>query len=595
MTTETLPGHRSGAADAAPDPVTLALLWRSLINVSEEMGLTLRHTAFSPALREAHDYSASLHDPDGRLVAHGSFTPGHTGGSIFGVPQALARLDRPLAEGEAVLYNDLPITAGHLPDITSIAPIYVDRELIGYSVCSAHHSDVGGLAPGSLAIEGAHDVYAEGLRIEPVRYYVDDEPNPEVFSLLKANVRMPEWFEGDLRAQMSANRRGIRRIRELVEQYGVHTMRAAVVEIMDRSERRMREAIAALPDGRYRFADQMDDYGAGTEPIPMVATVEVRGEEIEVDFEGTGPQVAAGINSYLSFTSAYTVFALKAVLDPRSPQNAGSLRPITIKAPAGSFVNPRHPAPAAGRAIVLTRVVDVVIGALAELVPDRVVAAPSQFCNSSFGGIDPRTGGRFIYFELLFGGTGARRGSDGTEAVCSGLIINNIPVEVYEASSPMRVERLSIDRDSGGPGEFRGGCGVRKDIRVLAPDVSLTNMGDRCRFPSYGLFGGRPGTLGATTLLRDGAETVLSSKGSYEVGEGDVVSIRISGAGGCGEPRDRDPEAVRRDVLEGYVSVEAAARDYGVVLAGDGFEVDREATAARRARLAAAAGQGREA
>ncbi|MCW3062829.1 MAG: hypothetical protein JWN32_1, partial [Solirubrobacterales bacterium] len=325
------------------------------------------------------------------------------------------------------------------------------------------------------------------------------------------------------------------------------------------------------------FEDRLDDYGPDTGPLTIKVAIEVAGEELAVDFAGTSAQVEAGINAYFGFTLAYTLFAIKAVLDPDGPGNAGSLRPIEIAAPPGCFLNPRHPAPGGGRAVVLTRVVDVVIGALAQAVPGQVVAAPSQFMNSAFGGSAGSAAEQFVYFELLFGGTGARPDRDGSEAMCSALDVSNIPVEVYEATSPMIVERFEIMPDTGGAGRFRGGCGVRKDIRVLADSIVLTNMGDRTVTAPYGLAGGHPGRAGRSVLHSAAGTSDLESKGIYVLNSGDLVSLRLSGGGGYGDPLDRDPEGVAADVREGYVTEEGARRDYGVSFA-PGTTTRREST-----------------
>lgn len=582
--------------DARVDPITLSIVWKNLIATAEEMGAVLKRTAFSPALREARDFSASIHDGAGQLVAHGLFTPGHTGAAMHGVPALLARIDTAnLRPGDALLYNDLTLSLGHLPDMFSVMPLFAGDEIVGYSVTSAHHVDVGGPAPGSLAIEGVRDVYAEGLRVTPVRYYVGGEPNPDVFELVKANSRLPDRVEGDLHAQMNANRRGAERFAELIERYDVATVRAAMAQIQSHAEVAMRRSIAAVPDGRYECEDRLDDYGPGTAPLTIKVAVAVAGDELTVDFTGTSPQVEAGINAYFGFTVAYAFFAIKAVLEPAAPGNAGSLRPIRITAPEGCFLNPSHPAPGGGRAVVLTRLVDAVIGALFHAVPDRVVAAPSQFMNSAFGGSAGSGSAQFVYFELLFGGTGARPDRDGSEAMCSALDVSNIPVEVYETTSPMLVERFELIPDAGGAGRFRGGCGIRKDIRVLADSIVLTNMGDRTATAPYGLGGGRPGQIGRSVLESSTSVRDLASKGTYVLNRGDLVSLRLSGGGGYGEPFERDPERVCLDIREGYVTEAAARRDYGVCLVPGTTDVDRAATHRARAGGAAPASDTKEA
>jgi N-methylhydantoinase B len=547
------------------DPITLAVVWNALISASEEMGAMLKRTAFSPGLREAQDYATTIYTRDGQLVAHGACTPGHVGAGIMGVPKVLRSFHEPdLNPGDAIIYNDLSLSNGHLPDFFCLSPIFVDEELLAYAVSSAHMIDIGGLAPGSLAIEGAVDVYAEGMRVTPIKFFRAGEPVAEVVQLISDNVRLPEKVIGDLNAMVNANRLGATRIGEIAKTYGATTVSLLFEAIADRSEQVTSEAIQAVPNGVYRFEDQLDDYGADTEPLHISAVVTVTDDRVTVDFDGSSPQVAAGINSYLGFTWSYTLFALKALIDPETPLNSGTARRFNVSAPEGSFLNPRHPAPGGGRAIVLTRVIDVVIGALSQAIPDRAVAAASCFVNACLGGHDPRTGDPFVYFELLFGGSGAGAAGDGVEAICSGLDVNNIPIEISESGCPIVVERLAIVPDSGGAGRYRGGCGIRKDIRILADEITFTNMSDRVATGAYGLLGGGTGTRGVTVLRRGFEEVPLESKGVVALQRGDVLSWRIGGAGGYGLPAERAREQVLSDVVEGYVTLEGARRDYGV-------------------------------
>lgn len=549
------------------DPVTLAVVWNSLSSISEEMGAMLKRTAFSPGVREAQDFSTAIYSRDGRLIAHRMATPGHLGAGIHGVPKVIATLDEStLEQGDGIIYNDLSLSVGHLPDFFCLTPIFVNDELLAFAVASAHMIDVGGLAPGSLAIEGVPDVYAEGLRVTPIKLFRAGVPNRDVFELINANVRLPDKVSGDLHAVMNANRLGVHRVAEVVERYGVGTVLDCFEGILQRSEEVMREAIRRIPNGTYSFEDELDDYGVGTDPLRIVTRIMVEDDHISVDFSGSSPQVAAGINSYFGFTFAYTMFALKSVIDPLSPSSHGTTFPFQIVAPEGCFLNPRHPAPAGGRAIVLTRIVDVIVGALSKAMPDRVVAAPSSFVNAVLGGMDPATGEPFVYFELLFGGSGAGSNRDGVEAICSGLDVNNIPVEVSESSCPIIVQELAVIPDSGGPGRYRGGCGIRKDIELLTDGVTFTNMSDRVRTSPYGLFGGRPGTSGQTLVRRGSEEIALASKGVFTLKKGDILSLRLGGAGGYGPPHERNRAAVVGDVREGFVTSEDARRNYGVTL-----------------------------
>lgn len=549
------------------DPVTLAVVWNSLIGVADEMGAMLKRTAFSPGLREAQDFATTLYTANGRLVAHGECSPGHLGSGVFGVPKVIARLDpSDLAPGDGIVYNDLSLSVGHLPDVFCLTPIFVKGELLAFAVSSAHMIDVGGLAPGSLVIDGARDVYAEGLRVTPVKLFRGGEPIAPLIELIAANVRLPEQVVGDLGAVMNANRLGAQRVAELATRYDPRVIVESFAALTRRSEQTTRAAIASVPNGTYTFDDQLDDYGPGTAPLRVAARVTVEDEDISVDFEGSSPQVSAGINSYFGFTAAYTVFALKSVIDPHSPMNDGVVRPLHVSAPEGSFLNARHPAPGGGRAVVLTRVIDVVNGALSKALPERVPAAPSSYVNACIGRGHDEDGAAFVYFELIFGGSGASAEHDGVEAICSGLDVKNIPVEVSESTCPIVVERLALVPDSGGAGRTRGGCGIRKDIRVLADGVTFTNLSDRVDTAPYGLAGGRPGTSGMTVLIRDGEELVLPSKGVVELRRADVLSLRLGGAGGFGPPEERLHESLRHDIREGYVTELGAERDYGLAL-----------------------------
>jgi N-methylhydantoinase B len=330
----------------------------------------------------------------------------------------------------------------------------------------------------------------------------------------------------------------------------------------------------------------MDDIGPDTAPVEAKVTVTIGKGRVVVDWAGSGPQREAGLNSYLHYTSAYSIAAVKSVTLPTTPQNEGMIRTIEVKAPPGSFFNPIHPAPCGGRAVVSHRIYEVVMGALAKAAPKRVIAATAHFFNPNIGGTDIRNGKPFICWESIIGGIGARATKDGVEATSSPWNGTNVPIEIQESRNPVMIERLELIPDSAGPGRFRGGCGIRKDLRLLAPSATLTNLGDRHINPPYGLDGGKPGQLGMS-LLNPGTRKArkLHSKGTYRLNRGDLISWRTSGAGGVGAALARDPEAVRRDVRNGLVSLAAAARDYGVVLDRRTLALDNEATAKLRTRL----------
>jgi N-methylhydantoinase B len=357
-----------------------------------------------------------------------------------------------------------------------------------------------------------------------------------------------------------------------------------MLEIIERSEAQMRAAISEMPQGTFVFEDQLDDYGPSTQPIKFKVAVTIANGEILLDWDGTDPQVEAGMNAYLHYTHSYSIAAVKSVTLPQSPQNEGVIRCIKIKAPLGSFVNAARPAACGGRAVASHRIYETALGALAQAVPERVIAAGSHFFNPMIGGIDPRNNKPFILWEIIVGGIGARANKDGFEATASPYNTTNVPVELQEIATPVMVERVELVRDSAGAGRFRGGAAIRKDIRLLADDTNFYNVGDREKSAAFGLFGGASGDLGRTLLNPDTPrQEVLSSKGTYRLKIDDVISWQTCGAGGIGDPFSRDAELVLKDVLDGFVSVEGAARQYGVVVDAAARQVDLSATEALRA------------
>lgn len=545
------------------DPITLTVVWNGLLAIAEEMGSTLRRTAFSEAVREGEDFSTGVFDRQARLIAQGNFTPGHLGSMPYVVKTVLEYFPADtLRPGDAVLLNDSFLGSGHFPDCFLVSPSYADDRLIGFVVTTAHHIDVGGAAPGSQRVHGVTEAFQEGLRILPVRLIREGRFDDDILRMILANVRVPEKVEGDLRAQANANRAGVARLADLYRGHGADVAEAAYDAILDRSEARMRALISDIPDGTYSFDDCFDDYGPGTPPIPVAVDVTVRGDGIEVDFSRSGDQVPAAINAYINYTRAYTVFAVKVFCDALLPQNDGGIRPITTKAREGCFFNPIFPAPSGGRAAVQIRIFDAINGALAQALPDRAMGAFSHWSNPNIGGIDPETGKPFVMYDLAFGGYGGRSDKDGAEALAPVMNCRNIPVEVHETNNPVRVRRLELMADSGGAGEFRGGAGLRKDIELLADEAVMTGLGDRHANRPFGVFGGKPGAAAHTVLNPDGAARQLGSKDVTALKRGDVVSFQLAGAGGYGDPARRDRARILADLADGYVTPEGARRDY---------------------------------
>jgi N-methylhydantoinase B len=558
-----------GGSRTAVDPVTLSVLWNRLLSITEEMGSTLRSTAFSEAVREGDDFSTGIFDSKARLIAQGNFTPGHTGSMPYLVKGMLEYFPpHTLRQGDALVSNDSFLGSGHFPDIFMVTPVFREKKIIGYMVNIAHHVDVGGASPGSQEVAGVTSAVQEGLRILPVRLVRDGEFDPELLRIILANVRMPEKLFGDLKAQRNANFVGSRRFLEVFTEQGDDVLDAVVEEILDRSEARMRQHIKNLPDGTYSFEDWIDDAGPGTPPVRVFVEVTIKGDNLVIDFSGSGDQVAAGINSYINYTRAYSSFAVKVLADALLPQNDGAARPIKVTAREGSFFNPKYPAPSGGRAAVQIRIFEAVNGALSKVMPNRAMGAHSHWANPNISGLDDRTGKQFVQYDLVFGGLGALSWKDGAEAMSPVMNCSNIPIEVLESSNPLLFHRLAFIPDSGGAGKYRGGCAMRKDVEIRNSSALITLLGDRHRFAPYGLFGARPGRLAQTVLVRDGDEMSLSSKESRVLRDGDVVSYRLSGAGGYGDPKDRDVFSIEKDLESGYITPAAAERDYGVSIQG---------------------------
>jgi N-methylhydantoinase B len=545
-------------------PITLSVLWNGLLSIAEEMGTTLQMTAFSEAVREGQDFSTAIFDRKGRLIAQGNFTPGHLGSMPY-VIKSVMEIFPPgsLAPGDGVLLNDSKLGSGHYPDFFFVSQVFLGAEQIGYLINTAHHIDVGGAAPGSQRVHGITERFQEGLRILPVRILRGGEFDEDVLRLILGNVRLPDILRGDLTAQRNANFVGAQRMAKLYEEHGLVLMDRAVDEILDGSEQRMRELIGAIPDGRYSFEDWLDECGDECGPIKVAVDINVVGEEITVDFSRSSDQVPVALNSYINYTRAYTLFAVKVFTDALLPQNGGVIRPIHVKAREGSFFNPREPAPSGGRAIIQIRIFEVINGALAKALPDKAFAAFSHWSNPNIGGINEGTGKPFVMYDLMFGGYGAREGHDGAEALSPVVNCANIPVEVHETINPVLVRRFELMPDTGGAGRWRGGCGIRKDIELRSDKAVMTLLGERHSHKGYGLFGGEPGSLAETVLNPDGNAERMGSKDVRPLSKGDVVSFRLNGGGGYGSPRERSPEAIAQDVADGYVSPEAAQRIYG--------------------------------
>lgn len=521
-------------------PIQLEVLRHALTGVAEEMLAALVRTALSPNIRERRDCSTALFDAEGRMVVQSESIPVHLGAMPFSVAAALTKLQT-FEPGDVIAINDPFAGGAHLPDITLITPIFQGERLRAFAANRAHHADIGGMTPGSIAAD-ATEIYQEGVRIPPIRLWKRGQLDEEAFQLILANVRTPAEREGDLRAQFAANETGRRRFVEIIERHSWKILTQAMHELLAYSQRRMRLELAKIPAGLYSAEDYLDDDGRGHERIPIRAKIHVRPGEMIVDFTGSAPQVEGPLNAVYAVTASAVYYTVRCLTDPTIPPNEGCYRPIRIIAPEGTIVNARSPAAVVGGNLETSqRIVDVLIRALAPACPDRAIAACQGTMNNiTWGGIDPRTGVPFTFYETLAGGFGARYAKAGIDAIHSHMTNTlNTPIEVLETFYPVRVERYEIREKSGGLGKHRGGNGLRRDIRVLS-NATFSLLADRRKIQPYGLAGGAGGAVGQDFLIRDGRQTPLPSKGTVQLKAGDIVSIRTPGGGGFGAPDSED-------------------------------------------------------
>ena len=504
------------------DPVTLSVLASALAGIAEEMGAVLIRGAYSSNIKERRDCSTALFDARGRMVAQAEHIPVHLGAMPEAVAAIMRHDPRP---GDVFAIND-PYSGGtHLPDITLVSPVAPKREIIGYAVTRAHHSDVGGMRPGSMPSD-SREIYQEGIIIPPLRLVRGGEYVDDVLDLILANVRTPEIRRGDLRAQIAANRIAEERVGELIERRGEEIVLAAFDEVISYTERRTREAIRKLPDGEYRAEDFLEGDGIVDEDIPIRATVRIKDDSIKIDFAGTADSVRGNVNCPLPVTRSACYFALRVLLPKDVLANAGTYAPLEIHAPKGSLVNAKSPsAVVAGNVETSNRIADTVLAALS-----KAATLPAQgqgtMNNTIIGGPG------WTYYETIGGGQGASAKGPGPSGVHVGMSNTlNTPTEAFEIEYPMRVERYELLYNSGGAGKHRGGDGIVRSVRVLEP-ASLSLLTDRRRHPPQGANGGKPGAVGENLLNSEN----LPAKVSRELEEGDVVTLKTPGGGGYGKP-----------------------------------------------------------
>jgi N-methylhydantoinase B len=571
------------------DPITLEVVREGLSSIVREMRVTLVRTAYSSILYEGEDFSCVLMDPEAQIVAmsRGQDHPLHIVPIAWSMRAVRERFGDDIRPGDVFLHND-PYTGGtHLNDVAMIYPLFVEGRLVLFPVVRAHWGDVGGMTSGSLS-GAVTEIYQEGIRIPPIRVAEGGRPNQAALELLFANVRVRRDREGDFRAMLGTCRKAAERVEALIARYGAATLQACVRELLDRAERRMRQRLSDLPDGKYRYEVYLEGGRERLEPLRVRARLVIAGDAVTVDLTGSAPQTAGPTNvgPAMAPTGAFTI--LKAFLDPGGEINSGALRPVAVVAPEGTLVNARLPAPCGGMVEVKYAVESAVMGALAQAIAGQVTGDLKGGGNHCYvGGADPRSGRPFIFYEYPAAGTGAFPGGDGNNAVrafTESDITTIQPVESVEQRYPLRVERTELRRDSGGAGRWRGGLGLRREVRIEAAPAQLSVLSEKNLLPPYGVSGGAAGAPNRFVVVRDGRELrpspVPGKVSGFPLRAGDVVVMESSGGGGYGDPLERDPAAVARDVAEGLVSPGRAESVYGVVLAEG--RVDTEATRQRR-------------
>ena len=555
------------------DPIRLEIIANGLRSIADECFVALMRSAYSTNIKERKDHSIAIVDRTGRLVVQAALTlPIHIASMSGLMGCVLEKFAGDIEEGDIFVAND-PHTAGgtHLPDINYAMPIFIDGEIVAFVCNIAHHADIGGMVPGSMA-GGMSEIYQEGLRIPVVKLFRRGVLQTDIMDILLLNVRVPRERRGDHNAQIASCNLGARRFNEVVETHGLDDVLTAFDEIIIRTGQRMRAAISGIPDGTYKFEDFMDGDGISALDIPIRVALTVSGNKIDLDFAGTSPQVAGNINTTMNAVQASVCYALIAVLDSDMPSNQGVLDAVDITIEPGTLLNCVFPAPVAARAHACQRAVDVVLGALAQALPELVIAAANGANTTAvFSGVDPRSGSPYLYLETLGGGMGARASKDGKDGVQVHITnTSNLPVESIEQEYPLRVEEYSLVTDSGGAGKYRGGMALRRVLKPVDHDCVFNGAGERFRHQPWGLFGGEPGGSGRFLLRDADGERRLDDKpGEVRITSDVRIVIETPGAGGYGAPGDRATEAVALDARSGKFSDAYIARHYGAIDGGE--------------------------
>lgn len=573
------------------DPIAFELFKNAIFAIADEMALTVMRTTYSGVLKDNMDFSTALADADGKLVAQGLTLPGHLGSIPTALESIMRHFGDTMGPGDIFIMND-PFDGGmHLPDVFIFKPIYAHGRRLAFAATVCHQTDMGGRVAGSNASDST-EIYAEGLRIPPLKMYEAGRRNDTVFAFIEKNVRLPVKVFGDLRAQLAACHIAERQFLELTERYGPDTTQLYMQEVINYAERLTRAALARLPDGVYSFEDWIDDDGIDFgKPIRLFVTLTKQGDSLIADWTGSSPQVKGAINNTLSYTKAATYCAVRSVLPPGIPNNEGVFRAIEVIAPAGTIANVVLPGACAARGLTGFRMVDCAFGALAMMVPDKVFAA------SDGGNTGISIGGYyadrspFIYVDFTCGTWGGRPFADGLDGN-SNMFANmaSTSVEVTEAEQPIQILSYEFVADKAGPGKYRGGTPYRRDYRFLEEEGILQVRSDRRTVRPYGLYGGYPGKPSVNYLNPDRENRLLESKVTMTIKRGDLFRHELAGAGGWGDPLERDPAAVVKDVRNELIGLAAAANDYGVVIDPQTWVIDQAATQRLRTEIRAARG-----
>ncbi|PZR67215.1 MAG: hydantoin utilization protein B [Candidatus Dormiibacter spiritus] len=552
----TVPSTSSGSL--IQDPVGLEILWTRLIAIADEAAATLVRTSFSPIVRESNDFSCVVFDKSANIIAE----------NTIGIPSFNMTISRTLGHllkwrpaerwrsGDIAITNDPWLASGHLPDTTVVMPVFSGDRLLGWTASTAHMADIGG----SIWSADTRQVYEEGFRIPPTLLFARDQPNELLIDLIRANVRLPEQVVGDIMAQVAAGQIAARRLLELAAETGIDQFDDFAEEVCHRADASMRRAISAIPDGSYLGTRELD--GTGEEPIRIQVAIEVRGDEMTVDYAGTSAEVAMSVNTVFNYTEAYTCYPLKCALDPSTPRNEGSYRSIRVIAPEGSILNPRFPAPVNARQLVGHCLAGVCYQALAPAIPDRVIAesgsAPTLLVVVSGAWPDRRP---FTSILFINGGMGARPTSDGLTTTSFPSNIGCGSMESIEATAPLRIWRKDLVQDSGGAGQFRGGLGQEMELELISTQTAaLSLLIERVAHPAAGIFGGGSGAAAHATL--NGRSDQLPKRGRSRLAPADRLIVGYPGGGGFGDPQRRAPAALNSDIAAGLVSETAAGQLY---------------------------------